>query len=186
VGSGAHTTVFDGSGPQTVVFASPGTTSQRFHHLSVENFSGGVNLTSTVPVMGTFFADDVTLRRTGPVGTVVDVRGIAQVNYSTFDGLPLRVTSAQAPPSHSIAGTVFQNMDPADVQLYLEMPGVVGATLSITDAVFDTPAGGFTTGAYVQTQRQSGVEIFTVQFFNVTPNPLTTVIEGSGTAILTF
>jgi hypothetical protein len=183
IGSVSHTTVFDGNGTQTVTLESPGPTTQRFQNVTMENFGGIVNLATTVPVMGTLFSDDVTLGRTGPVGTALDVRGIANVNFTTFVGLPLRVTSGASPLAHVLSGLFFTSMDAADVQLRLELPGVAGALVQVTNSSFDTPAGGFTTGAHVEAQRLSGTTTLTIEIIQTSPFP-GTFIQGPGTQIL--
>jgi hypothetical protein len=151
----------------------------------MENFGGGVSLATTVPVMGTFFSDDVTLGRSGPVGAALDVRGIANVNFTTFVGLPLRVTSGASPIAHFLSGLFFNSMDAADVQLYLELPGVAGVPATeVTNSSFDTPAGGFTTGAHVEAQQFPGsTTTLTILIIQTSPFP-GTFIQGPGTQIL--
>jgi hypothetical protein len=153
----------------------------------MQNFSGIVNLATTVPVMGTLFSDDVTLGRTGPVRTALEARGVANVNETTFVGLPLRVTSSASPLAHFLSILMFNSMDPADAQLYLELPGVAGAPVQVTNSAFDTPAGGFTaTGAHVEAQLFPGatptLEIVIIETF---PIPLA-ILEGPGTLVSQF
>jgi hypothetical protein len=74
-------------------------------------------------------------------------------------------------------------MDAADVQLRLELPGVAGALVQVTNSSFDTPAGGFTTGAHVEAQRLSGTTTLTIEIIQTSPFP-GTFIQGPGTQIL--
>jgi len=180
-----HTVRFvDGNATQTVTLSNPGTTAQRFQNFVDENFAGVVNLATSAFVMGTLTADDVELGRTGPLGTALEVRGTADVLFTTFTGLPLRVTSSVAPNLHNINGLVFQSMDPADVQLYLSLPGAgVNAPLLSQDMIFDSP--NFTTGRHVETARSAGNDVFSVQFVNASPNPLTW-LQGANTLIEQF
>jgi hypothetical protein len=75
-------------------------------------------------------------------------------------------------------------MDPTDVQLYLELPGVAGVPATeVMNSSFNTPAGGFTTGAHVEAQQFPGsTTTLTILITQTSPNPLT-VIQGTGTQI---
>ena len=145
----------------------------------MENFAGVVNLATDAFVMGTFTADDVELGRTGPVGTALEVRGIADVQFTTFTGLPLRISSTTQATAHNVTDLVFSDtsFDPADVQLYLELQGGVNSPLNMSGMQFDSPA--FSTGAHVQVQRAAGGpfpnEPFVAVFTTTTPNPLVTI-----------
>jgi hypothetical protein len=182
IGSVGHTTVFDGNGTQTVMLDTPGTTTQRFQNVTMENFSGAVNVASTMVVMGTITAADVTLVRTGPVGTALDVRGVANVDGAFFTGLPVRVTSSQSPLAHTLNGLFFSAMDPTDVQLYLELPAVAGAAVGVTNSQFDLAAGGFSGGAHIEAQRLSGTATLAIQVVQTNPRPLELIV-GIGTSI---
>lgn len=50
--TGNHTTVFNGTGLQTVNTSNPGTVTHRFHHVRFDNASGGVAFISDVYAMG--------------------------------------------------------------------------------------------------------------------------------------
>jgi hypothetical protein len=79
------------------------------------------------------------------------VTGRLQVNNVTFDGLPLRLVTNQTTDRHLVNSVTFTNMNPAAVQLYLDVPPVVGGAvvpLSINSPVFSTmPSGG---GYYIE------------------------------------
>ena len=110
--SSSHTTILDGNtGPQTVTFSNPGTTTstQQFQDLTIENFGDPVNLASTAVVAGTFFSDDVELARTG-AGAVMDVRGTLNVNATRMIGLPLRVETSVDASQHFLNFVEFLGM----------------------------------------------------------------------------
>jgi hypothetical protein len=120
--------------------------------------------------------------RTGPLGTSLDIRGIASIDATFFTGLPVRVTSSQSPLAHTLNSFFFSAMDPADVQLYLELPAVVGAAVQVTNSQFDLAAGGFSGGAHIEAQRLSGTAILTIDVIQANMRPLE-LIEGLDTVI---
>ncbi len=185
VGSGNHTTTFLGTAAQTVSFSNPGTGGQRFQNLVHENFNAGMNLATSAVVMGTFTADDVTMTRTGPVGTAMDVRGTMNVQFTTMVGLPLRLTSTVAGPSHLLGDVTFTSMDPADVQLYLELPGGINFPLNMSGMAFAITS--FTTGAHLQTERGPGgfAEDFVAELFSPSPSGVSaTILQGANTTVI--
>ncbi len=104
--------------------------------------------------MGTLTADDVLFSRVGAVGTILDVRGILQVQFTAFDGLPLSLTTSSGPAAHLVEDLNFGGaMTGSETQLFLRMPG--GGTLQPSNMVFSTIP---TTGVYVEVQSTNATE----------------------------
>lgn len=181
VGEGTHTVILDGSLAQTVSLSAPGTTQQRLQNLTVANFTDGAAFASPVVVMGTFVSDDVKLSRAAP-GAVLDLRGVAQISFTQMVGLPVELTSTSGGPTHTIHFVTFSQMDPADVQLRAQLPGLgINFPLLLDGMAFDTP--DFTTGAHLEAVRGSGVDLMVVEL--VGPSPANGFyVENAGTQII--
>jgi len=135
--------------------------------------------------MGAFVADDVFMARTGPLGSVLDVRGTIDLQFTTMRGLPVRVTSSTPPLLHTITDVTFASMAPTEVQLYLELPGSgPNSPLNMSFMIFDSP--GFNGGAHIQTVRGGALtDVMTVELFN--PSPAaggSVVIQGPNTSVI--
>lgn len=185
VGTSTHTVSFLGTALQSVNLSNPGPTGQRFQNVLHENFNAGLGLGTSMVVMGTFTADDVEMTRTGPLGTVLDVRGTLDVQFTTLTGLPLRLESSVAGPSQSLSDVVFQSMSPTQVQLYVELPALgVNSPFFVPNMIFDSPA--FTTGAHLQTERLSGSGVMVFELFNAAPagGQGNVVIQGANTSVV--
>jgi hypothetical protein len=96
---GSHTTVFDGTAPQTIDFQYPGSGSSRFQNVELAN-SAGVYLLTDVSVMGDATVSDGAVtsqsgRRATIGGDLIDaVGGHWQVGETTFTGAAPSLPSA--------------------------------------------------------------------------------------------
>ncbi|MCH8890825.1 MAG: hypothetical protein IH827_07095, partial [Myxococcales bacterium] len=91
--SGTHSTVFNGTGAQTIFFTNAGATSSRFQELTISNAAGVSFTSSNAFVNGTATlasgAGSVTGTTVTIAGDLVDTPGSAwQVTNTTFSGTP--------------------------------------------------------------------------------------------------
>lgn len=155
VSSGNHQVRFMGFLPQRVNFSDPGVATQRLNDVDVRNFSGSVDLETDAFVMGFFDFDDGDMSRTGPVGTMLELRGTMRLAESTFIGLPVALESPSGVASHSMSLVTFTAMDGTDTQLRLRLPGS-GQFPGLTgdDVTFDDV---LTTGVFVDVSSNNGM-----------------------------
>ncbi len=163
-----HETVFLGGGVQNISLSSPGLTTQRFADLTIANFSGSVDLLSTVFVTDTLEADDVTMRRAA-AGATLEARGTAIFSELTLDGLPIRVDSSVPGSAHTFSLMTFTNMSANDIQLDLRLPGGVNFPASLNDMVFDI--ANVSPGLHLRTERgPGGLPTESLNVFVTNPN----------------
>lgn len=181
VATGSHTVRFiDGNPTQTITFASPGPTSSRFENLIHENFAGTVNLATTAVVAGTLIADDVAFANSGALGAVtLDVRGLLDVVFTEFDGLPLSLTSTSGPAAHTLEDVTFTGMAGTETQLFLRMPG--GGVFLGWNLIFTDPP---TTGLYASVE-SSNATPWSLDMLNPSPGSVSAVeIADDGVATI--
>ena len=119
--SGSHVTVLNGSGPQSVSFANPGTTTvlSHFQHLEIENASAaGVTLGSAVFANGQLRTPAGSASRTlTSAGRALQVGGLDAAGL-VFDNTLLRVVNGDAITRFDDG--IFRNFDPTATQLRLD------------------------------------------------------------------
>ncbi|HEX7335982.1 MAG TPA: hypothetical protein VF252_02140 [Gemmatimonadales bacterium] len=117
-----HLTQLNGSGPQSVSFANPGTTTalSHFHRLEIQNSSAaGVTLGSAVFANGQLRtpAGPSVARTLSSAGHTLQVGGLDAAGL-VLDGTPLRVVNGEGLTRFDDA--VFQNLDPVATQFQLD------------------------------------------------------------------
>ncbi|MEM7415542.1 MAG: Ig-like domain-containing protein [Gemmatimonadota bacterium] len=182
--TGTHQTILDGTTAQTISFTNPSLTGMRFNDLQITNTSATLTFESDAFVSGDFDAGAVALSR-GIQPATLEIRGVANIDGASFAGMPVRLISTTAGSGHTMDNLSFSGMDPADFQLFLQLPGGVNTPLNMNGIAFDVLT--FTTGGHIQTQRNTGglAEPFVAQFFTTTPDPITG-LAGPDTQIFQF
>ena len=175
-----------GSADQTVFFPAPSPGEQAFQDLIVTNTGGRVLLASNVPVEGAFTATGATLARAALRTTpVLELYGSVSLDKTTFDGLPVRISTSAAPGSLWLSEITFTAMPTNETQLSVAVPGAgLASPLLIQRPVFDTPPqSGF---YYLELVNPTQLDVLEVQVTNPTPANRPAEILTSGAGLVTL
>jgi len=184
VATNYHQTLFNGAGPHTVTFASPG--SSQFAYLLIENSSGGagvadgITLGSDIYVSG--YVQDSSFSVTDSIagnGHTVYAGGISLGSQFVMNNARLVTNSTSLYES----GLTFRNMDPTVTQWTIQVPSI--AALSLSNVNFLTAP---TSGLYFAAQADTvGVSLsfsgtLTPSYAALNGSTLYTTINGAFTA----
>ncbi len=146
VGFGSFTTVFDGTGTQTVTFASPGISQSSFANVFVGNASGGASQPTGITLGSNIFLsgnlEDSSTAATDSVlgnGFTVNAGGVSLGSQFVMNNAQLVTNTTNV----FFSGLTFRNMATTVTQWTLNVPTGTGITVSGLN--FQTPP---TTGHY--------------------------------------
>ena len=169
--SGTHTTLFSGSTPQTVSFATPGLVPGS-SHLQEVTWAGISDLvfTSNVNAHGVFTAASSTARTiSSSAGALLTVGGWSStLGVTTFDRVRLLIDQ-QAPSVLNVTNLTFINQSATAVQLEVRHPGLSGSS-TFTNLAFSTVP---TTGFYLRAVDLNPSNGLPLIIDMVNPNPAT-------------
>jgi len=146
VGIGSFTNVFDGTGTQTVTFASPGASQSTFANVFVGNASGGTSQPTGITLGSDIYLNgslqDTSTAATDSIfgnGHTVNANGISLGSQFVMNDAQLVTNTTNI----FFSGLTFRNMSTTVTQWTLNVPTGTGITVSGLD--FQTPP---TTGHY--------------------------------------
>jgi hypothetical protein len=169
-----------GDADQTITFANPAPGLQAFHDLYVVKSGGALLLRTDVVVEGVYYSSGSRLARAvGASTALLQLHGGAQIYETTFDGLPLRISTALPPSQIVLSFVTFTNMPSAETQLRVAVASDGISPLQLQSPVFDTPPGPNAYYLHVVNTTQQGA-LLEVHVTNPTPpdQPGQVLLEG--------